>query len=58
MLRDEFDQSADLVTYKQAKPSETINQFRHAETQWIVSVGMVSEGTDIPNSSMLSFKPS
>ena len=48
ILREEFQQSAVLVTYKQAKPSETINQFRSSNTQWIVSVGMVSEGTDIP----------
>lgn len=29
-------------------PSDTINKFRHDDSQWIVSVGMISEGTDIP----------
>lgn len=48
MLSNDFNQSAVLVTYKQAQPSGIINQFRNASTQWIVSVGMVSEGTDIP----------
>ena len=48
ILRDEFKQSAVLVTYKQIKPSQTIRNFRHDDTQWIVSIGMVSEGTDIP----------
>ncbi len=48
ILREDFKQSAVLVTYKQIKPSELISQFRHADTEWIVSVGMVSEGTDIP----------
>jgi superfamily II DNA or RNA helicase len=48
MLREDLNQSAVLVTYKQVKPSGIIAQFRHSSTQWIVSVGMVSEGTDIP----------
>ena len=48
ILREELQQSAVLVTYKQIKPSELINQFRYSDTEWIVSVGMVSEGTDIP----------
>lgn len=48
MLRDELEQSAVLVTYKQIKASELINQFRCSNIKWIVSVGMVSEGTDIP----------
>lgn len=48
MLREDLNQSAVLVTHKQVKPSGIIAQFRHSSTQWIVSVGMVSEGTDIP----------
>lgn len=48
VLRKDLNQSAVLVTYKQFKPSEIIDDFRYSNTQWIVSVGMVSEGTDIP----------
>jgi superfamily II DNA or RNA helicase len=48
MLCEDLNQSAVLVTYKQVNPSDIIAQFRHSPTQWIVSVGMVSEGTDIP----------
>lgn len=48
VLRNEFHQSAIIVTYKEQEPSQIIEQFRHNNTQWIVSVGMVSEGTDIP----------
>jgi len=48
LLREDLNQSAVLVTHKQVKPSGIIAQFRHSSTQWIVSVGMVSEGTDIP----------
>ncbi len=37
-----------MVTYKHDDPAGKINHFRHSEAEWIVSVGMVSEGTDIP----------
>lgn len=48
MLIDEFQQSATIVTYKETQATDRIKLFRFSETQWIVSVGMVSEGTDIP----------
>jgi len=43
-----FNQSAVLVSYKDPKAAKTIEDFRTNSIQWIVSVGMVSEGTDIP----------
>ena len=43
-----FHQSVTLVTYKENNAPEKIQHFRFNNTQWIVSVGMVSEGTDIP----------
>ncbi|WP_407334287.1 DEAD/DEAH box helicase [Enterovibrio sp. 27052020O] len=43
-----FKQKSVVVTYRHEKASNTINNFRHSEIPWIVSVGMVSEGTDIP----------
>jgi superfamily II DNA or RNA helicase len=48
ILTNELNQSAVLVTYKQSKPVKIIDNFRHSQTEWIVSVGMISEGTDIP----------
>lgn len=48
VLIEEFQQSADIVTYKEPNASDKIKHFRFSNTQWIVSVGMVSEGTDIP----------
>jgi len=48
LLTEEFNQSATIVTYKETNASDKINHFRYSHTQWIVSVGMVSEGTDIP----------
>jgi superfamily II DNA or RNA helicase len=48
LLQDEFNQSAVIVTYRHDDPVGEIARFRTSDVQWIVSVGMVSEGTDIP----------
>lgn len=48
ILREDFNQSTSIVTYKEHNAQDLINQFRSSNTEWIVSVGMVSEGTDIP----------
>ncbi|MEC7307772.1 DEAD/DEAH box helicase [Vibrio crassostreae] len=47
-LVEHFNQSACLVTYHHDDPLNEIESFRHSKVQWIVSVGMISEGTDIP----------
>ncbi|WP_430457911.1 DEAD/DEAH box helicase [Rheinheimera sp.] len=48
MLTNKLQQTAVLVTYKENNPQEIIEAFRTSNVQWIVSVAMVSEGTDIP----------
>lgn len=48
MLEQTFNQTALLVSYREKNPQAIIEQFRHGNTQWIVSIGMISEGTDIP----------
>ncbi len=48
ILKSIFGQSAVLVSYKDPNAAKTIEHFRTNSIQWIVSVGMVSEGTDIP----------
>ncbi len=48
LLHEEFNQSAVIVTYRHDDPVGEIIRFRASDVQWIVSVGMVSEGTDIP----------
>ena len=47
-LIEHFNQSACIVTYHHDNPLNEIESFRHSNDQWIVSVGMISEGTDIP----------
>ncbi|GGK49329.1 DEAD/DEAH box helicase [Aliivibrio fischeri] len=48
ILSRKYKKNTVLVTYKHDDPAGKINHFRHSEAEWIVSVGMVSEGTDIP----------
>ena len=43
-----FNEDSAVVTYKESEPTTIIQQFRHAKTKWIISVGMISEGTNIP----------
>ena len=37
-----------IVTNKTPDAQQVINAFRHSGCRWIVAVGMISEGTDIP----------
>jgi superfamily II DNA or RNA helicase len=37
-----------IVTNKTPDAQQVINAFRHSACRWIVAVGMISEGTDIP----------
>lgn len=43
-----FNESAIVVSYDQIDAHENIRDFQSSEIDWIVSIGMVSEGTDIP----------
>ena len=48
ILTEKFGQSTALVTYHHDDPQSEIKSYKDGLTQWIVSVGMISEGTDIP----------
>ncbi len=48
ILVEKFAQSTTLVTYHHDDPQSEIKAYQTGTTQWIVSVGMISEGTDIP----------
>ncbi|MCB5160354.1 DEAD/DEAH box helicase [Marinomonas algarum] len=43
-----FGESSIVVSYDQIDAHENIRDFQSSEIDWIVSIGMVSEGTDIP----------
>ncbi|MEL0603824.1 DEAD/DEAH box helicase [Pseudoalteromonas undina] len=44
----EFGKRGEIVTTNEVKPSLKIKQFRSNSKEWLISVGMVSEGTNIP----------
>jgi superfamily II DNA or RNA helicase len=48
ILTNEFAQTSVLVTYYQESALVDIDDFRNSTVRWIISVGMISEGTDIP----------
>ncbi|AUW04392.1 DEAD/DEAH box helicase [Vibrio campbellii] len=48
ILVQKYYQTVSMVTYRHQEPLAEIEKYRKANTQWIVSVGMISEGTDIP----------
>ncbi|GEA51162.1 diguanylate cyclase [Vibrio inusitatus NBRC 102082] len=48
ILSQKFGQTVAIVTYRHEEPLAEIERYRHSDAQWIVSVGMISEGTDIP----------
>lgn len=48
MLCEKYSQTVSIVTYRHEEPLDEIERYRRGNTQWIVSVGMISEGTDIP----------
>lgn len=41
-------ESCRVVTNRTPDAQQVINEFRHSNCRWIVAVGMISEGTDIP----------
>ena len=43
-----FNIEATIVTSNEFKPNNIIKQFRNNKSKWLISVGMVSEGTNIP----------
>ncbi|WP_429217255.1 DEAD/DEAH box helicase [Aeromonas veronii] len=48
ILATEMNQQTVLVTYKTPDAAAQIDKFRSSDAAWIISVGMISEGTDIP----------
>ncbi|MFA0012607.1 DEAD/DEAH box helicase family protein [Vibrio lentus] len=48
ILVQKYDQTVSIVTYRHEEPLTEIERYRQSDVQWIVSVGMISEGTDIP----------
>jgi superfamily II DNA or RNA helicase len=48
ILSEQLHQSSVFVSYHDSDSQNIIEKFKHSSSAWIVSIGMVSEGTDIP----------
>jgi len=48
IIQQKLNETADIVSYKEDSPTEKISQYKHGSNKWIVSIGMISEGTNIP----------
>lgn len=48
LMKENFNEEPVVVTYRESESTRIIKQFRRAKTKWIISVGMISEGTNIP----------
>lgn len=48
LLSEHFNELATIITYKEDEPTKLIYQYRQSRSKWVVSVGMISEGTNIP----------
>lgn len=48
ILQEKLNATVVIVNYTMNNSSYIIDEFRHSDDEWIVSIGMVSEGTDIP----------
>lgn len=48
IMKKYFDEESVIVTYMEQEPTSIIGRFRQADNKWIISVGMISEGTNIP----------
>jgi len=48
IMRSKFSSSAIIVTSSENEPDKIIKRFRQSDNEWLISVGMVSEGTNIP----------
>lgn len=48
ILGRELGESAAIATYREDEPLSTIRRYKDSREKWIVSVGMISEGTNVP----------
>jgi len=48
LLGNELNESATVATYREDQAASIIKDFKYNSSKWIISVGMISEGTNIP----------
>jgi len=48
IMRRDLNEDATIVTYMADAPSKLIYRYRGCSSKWVISIGMISEGTNIP----------
>ncbi|WP_447065030.1 DEAD/DEAH box helicase [Vibrio alginolyticus] len=48
ILNEQLKQPSVMVSYQNPNAQKIIEQFKNGHSPWIISIGMISEGTDIP----------
>lgn len=48
LLASELNQSSIVVSHEDNHAHRMIEEFEHSDAQWIIAIGMISEGTNIP----------
>lgn len=48
ILQTKLSEAASIATYRERDPTGIIEKFKHGSEKWIISVGMISEGTNVP----------
>ncbi len=48
LLSAHLNETATVITYQEDEPTRLIHKYRYSDTKWVISVGMISEGTNIP----------
>ncbi len=48
IIKKEINEDAVIVSYKEENPGAIIRNYKQSLNKWIVSIGMISEGTNIP----------
>jgi superfamily II DNA or RNA helicase len=48
LLKHNFNEDASIATYLEDDAISTIKKYKQGNSKWIISVGMISEGTNIP----------
>lgn len=47
-LLNKLGEYSEVVTYQESEPERLIQNFKRSNEKWIISIGMISEGTNIP----------
>ena len=54
-LLGELGETSEVVTYREDDPESLIQNFKYSTQKWIISIGMISEGTNIPRLRVCSY---